>query len=53
MICFRDMTFCSFYKECAETKCHRALTPEIKHAAERTGLGICQFAEKPECFKEK
>ena len=55
MMCFRDMTFCGFYKECKDgEECHRALTEEVEYAAKRTGLWISQFADKPaECFAEK
>jgi hypothetical protein len=33
MICFRDMTFCT--AACADTQCHRRLTPDVKAAARR------------------
>ncbi len=52
MICYLDMTFCSFYQECEKYDCPRALTPEVKKRAEKIGLPICQFIEKPDCFKE-
>ena len=59
MFCFRDSTFCKFYKDCKDGKeCRRALTEEIKEAADRWwGKGggqapICSFSEKPECHKE-
>ena len=51
MICYKDMTYCSFYKECA-VECHRALTPEIRKEAVDFGLLICMFMEKPDCFKQ-
>ncbi len=51
MLCYRDMTFCS-YSKCKEFKtCIRALTQDIKDKADKFGLPICQFAEQPECFK--
>lgn len=53
MLCYRDMTFCSYYKECkVGENCFRALTDEILRA-ELFDLPICKFAEKPNCFKEK
>ncbi len=52
MMCFRDRTYCKFYKECAEP-CGRALTPEIIGKAKECGLLICQFSGRPGCFKEK
>ena len=59
MICYRDMTFCPFYKECGDV-CNRALTPEVEKGAELWWKSfksddpapICQFAEKPDCCKE-
>ena len=65
MMCYRDMTFCTFYKNCADAKdCHRPLTPEVEKAADEwfkswrkgdddQGAPICMFSEKPECWKEK
>lgn len=54
MLCYKDMTFCKFYKTCkAGKKCGRALTPEIQKASEDFGLPICMFTEKPDCYKEK
>ena len=54
MICYKDMTFCTFYKECDNAKtCHRPLTPKVAKLAEEFGLPICQFTDKPECFVEK
>ena len=60
MICYRDMTFCRYYKDCAKAnECHRPLTEEVsKRADEWWGKGegkapICMFAEIPNCFEEK
>ena len=58
MICFRDKTFCTFYKECTKGQlCDRALTPDvIKQAHEWWGgedAPICEFVGiPPECFVE-
>ena len=53
MICYRDMTFCPFWRKCKDSLvCGRAETPEIKKKAEEVRLPICHFAEKPECFRE-
>ncbi len=55
MLCYRDMTFCTYYEECKDGKdCFRALTPEVIKAAEAwmKKPPIAMFAEKPECFKE-
>ena len=56
MICYRDMTFCSYWKECEKgLDCCRALTSEVrKGAKEWWGTDkppICMFATKPSCFK--
>jgi hypothetical protein len=60
MICYRDRTFCPFWKDCADGKdCTRALTDEIIAAARvwwksfssKDEAPICQFAEKPECWR--
>ncbi len=58
MICYRDMTFCSFYKTCKDgEECHRALTKEVYKAADKWWgwsqegkAPICQFVEKPDCY---
>jgi hypothetical protein len=52
MITYRDTCFCS-YLDCAHETCRRRLTDSVKQAAELLRLPICQFAEKPDCFKEK
>ncbi len=56
MMCYRDMTFCPYYAECASgADCRRALTPIIQAEA-REWMGdnapVCVFAEKPDCYKE-
>ena len=55
MLCYRDMTFCTFYEDCKQAeKCPRPLTPEvIKQAAEwwgRDDAPIAQFVDKPNCW---
>lgn len=52
MICYRDMTFCPFWEECADSDCPRATTDKVREAAKAIGLPICFFANKPDCFKE-
>jgi len=54
MFCYRDMTFCDYYKECKEGEiCPRALTKKVIKEANKwmKNPPICQFAEKPDCFK--
>lgn len=53
MMCYRDMTFCSFYKECAKKDCYRALTEDVETRAKQFDLWICQFVNHPKCFKVK
>jgi len=51
MICYRDMTFCSFLS-CTDKKCTRRLTKKVKDDSIKFGLPVCQFMDKPDCFKE-
>ena len=58
MMCFRDMTFCPFHKDCAESKdCGRAETEDvIKEATEWWGgpdFPICVYSAKPDCHKKE
>jgi hypothetical protein len=54
MISYKDMTFCTFYKSCADgDKCFRACTPETIQQSVRFGLPISSFCSKPDCFKKK
>ena len=55
MMCYRDMTFCTFWKKCIHGKeCGRALTPEVEEDAKQWWKGddpqFCCFVDKPECF---
>jgi len=53
MICYRDMTFCCFYKDCKKaSECHRPLTPDIEKAAKMFGMPVAQFTNKPECHSD-
>lgn len=54
MRCYRDTTFCPFWKECQQKPCPegRELTESMRQVANGKGLLICQFTDKPECFKE-
>lgn len=52
-MCYRDRTFCKFYKNCmAGNVCLSALTNDVIEQASRIGLPISQYTNKPECFKE-
>jgi hypothetical protein len=54
MICYKDMTFCSFYQECKKGgQCNRAETPDVIYNAKASNLLICEFIEKPSCFRKK
>ena len=57
MMCYRDMTFCTFWEECKKGKeCARALTPKVEEAAKRWWKGddppFCCFVDNPECFEQ-
>lgn len=53
MICYRDRTFCGFYKNCLiGDLCLSALTQEEIEQASRIGLPIAQYIDRPDCFKE-
>lgn len=58
MLCYRDMTYCPFYKDCKSGDvCERALNNSVKKNADKwwgkPGAPICRYAERPECFKSK
>jgi len=49
---YKDMTFCPFYKDCADgDHCNQALTDSVKQAALLCGFPLSQFMHKPECHK--
>lgn len=51
MLCYRDRTFCSYWRDCRHGKvCNSALTDEVAAAADAARLPISQFAEQPQCF---
>lgn len=58
MICYRDMTFCDYHKDCKDGKdCHAALTEKVYQEAKqwfgKDGAPICRFTEHPDCFEAK
>ena len=54
MLCYWDMTFCPFWKECADGEdCFRRLDEIALWSAGLHNLPIAQFTDKPDCFKEK
>ena len=50
MICYKDMTFCGYYTGCAVKDCPRAYTAEVTLKSIYSGLPVCCFVEKPDCF---
>ena len=53
MICYRDMTFCPYYKDCnAQKICERPLTEKVKADAEKwmKNAPIAYFTDRPECW---
>lgn len=54
MICYKDMTFCSYYTKCLTgSSCARQLTPEVQTKAADIGLPVAQFVGKPGCFSPR
>jgi len=54
MMCYKDMTFCTFYDECeAGEECKHGLTETIKLDAQRAGLLISAYVDRPDCFKAR
>jgi hypothetical protein len=54
MMCYKDMTFCRFYKDCAKADdCPRAYTDEVQAAAELWWGGedapVAFYMGKPSC----
>ena len=57
MICYKDRTFCPFYKDCAkQNECGIALTPKVLEAANKwwgkPDAPIAMFASKPDCWED-
>jgi hypothetical protein len=54
MICYKDMTFCEHYRDCAKGEtCFRAMTADVVREVQQTKLAICRFTGKPNCFSAK
>ena len=60
MFCYRDMTFCTYYKDCIKARqCHRPLTPQVEQEAEEFwkqsklhGSPVySMFMSKPQCHE--
>jgi len=52
MLCYKDKTFCEFYKECKKNKdCGKALIEKVQKEADDIGLSICRFEDRPNCFE--
>jgi len=53
MICYRDRSFCPFYKTCLYAlDCARALTPKVIADAHAFGLPVDKFGTKPSCWEQ-
>lgn len=53
MICYKDMTFCPFFEDCAKAKdCHRPLYEYHRVNAAEIGLPITHYASKPDCHEK-
>lgn len=54
MICYADRTYCPFWNDCKRgSDCRRALTEAVKDRANKSGLPICVYVDKPQCIQEK
>ena len=56
MICYRDITFCEAYKECADGEgCPKALTQDVIDAANKwlPPYGPISVCRKLDCFKKR
>jgi hypothetical protein len=62
MLCYKDRTYCTFYKECEYGEdCIRALTEKVQKDAEKwwesyeskDQVPVSIFADKPDCFISK
>lgn len=54
MICYKDMTFCGFWKECkGGQSCERALKDTVLIEARKLNLLVARFMIYPNCFKQK
>ena len=58
MICYRDMTFCTFWEDCTSSpQCSRPLTPDVQVSADKwweewkvdRKTPICTFVDQPSC----
>lgn len=54
MMCYKDMTFCSYWTDCRDAEgCSRPLTKRIEQRAKEVNLPICRFKDKPDCWRRK
>jgi hypothetical protein len=53
MLCYKDRTFCPFWKECLNgNNCPDALTEYHIEKAKELNLYISKNLEKPDCYTE-
>lgn len=51
MLCYRDMTFCPYWKTCKDgMNCFRKADKKLATKAKEFGLPLCLWATKPECY---
>lgn len=54
MPCYKDMTFCPFWRDCGKAAdCHRPLTDQVVAEAEAFGLPTAQYLSAPACHTKK
>jgi len=55
MLCYKDMTFCPHWETCqvcVNDSCGRELTHKVWEEAEKIGLEVCRFMDKPSCYRK-
>lgn len=60
MMCFRDMTFCTYFQDCKNAgDCPRPLTDDVREAAQKWAytigaeiVPIATWTEKPDCHEK-
>ena len=52
MLCYRDMTFCDFWRTCLNAEgCSRKLTEKARMAAAEMNIPLCTYVSPPkECY---
>ena len=53
MMCYKDITFCAFWRTCAKGgECPRKLSSAVVADADAKELPIAQFSSLPDCYQD-